>query len=279
MFKLNQPASELSKITVVGNFLNYKDYFIYLLNPNPYTEISPMCDDLDLVEQGAGDGFIHMLNNDIQKSKTWGENETQYKEAFASDDAAIRALVALNGKHLAEAVKDKDAVVRLHAVKYFHYCKDYNLPHQDTEVLTPLLHDENDNIRIHLARLNEDTLNNTLITDPNPDVRSQIAYSSNDKHLELLSKDADEGVRAAIGRRGLFTELLAKDKSAVVRMNVASAASAEDIEKTALASDEEPQVRHQLALRGIFLDTLLTDNHPKVRLAAKQASLSPNPFV
>ena len=280
MFKPNLPASELNKITVVGNFLNYKEYFVYVRNSNPYSEIGAICDDLDLVEQGCGDAFIDMLNSTLKESKVCGENEAQYEEAFNSDDAYVRALVALNGKYLAEAVKDKESVVRLQAVMHFSHAKDYQQPHENIEVLTPLMHDENDGIRIALARLNEDAFNDVLVADPNPDVRNQIVYSSNDKHLEALSKDTDESIRSAIGRRGLFTELLAKDTSAVVRINVASGADVADIEKTSLFSDEEPQVRHQLALRGLFLDTLLTDNHPKVRLVARQASLrtSPNPF-
>lgn len=280
MFKLNQPASELNKITVVGNFLNYKEYFIYLLNVNPYSEISAMCDDLDLIEQGAGDGFMYMLNNTLQNDKTWGENETQYEEAFSSDDANVRALVALNGKYLAEAVKDKDATVRLHAVKHFNHAKMYQQPYENIEILTPLLHDENDNIRIELARLYEDQFNDSLVVDKSSDVRAQIVYSSNDEHLEKLSNDDDENIRARLAVRGLFAEKFAKDASAMVRINLASGADIKDIEKTSLVTDEEPQVRHQLALRGMFLDTLMADKHPRVRLAAKQASLqpAPNPF-
>lgn len=280
MFKLNQPASELNKITVVGNFLNYKEYFIYLPNANPYREINAMCDDLDLVEQGAGDAFIDLLNNTLRNEKTCGEHEAQYEEAFSSDDANVRALVALNGKFLAEAVKDKDATVRLHAVKHFNYAKMYQQTYENIEVLTPLLHDENDNIRIELARLYEDQFNDSLVVDKSPDVRAQIVYSSKDEHLEKLSNDDDENIRAKLAVRGLFAEKFAKDASAVVRINLASGADIKDIEKTSLVTDEEPQVRHQLALRGMFLDTLMADKHPRVRLAAKQASLqpAPNPF-
>lgn len=273
------PIAELGSITIVGHILGYKEHFIdlrfnskndfidyiivYEWEAHPdYSDYNPQ------VGEVLYELFSKMPNDESGR-------EAEYKEALASENPYIRALVALNGQSLELLVKDKSSIVRGSVVQYQIELEAESKEHCDNSFLDELLTDEDAEVRALMAYVNNRSYLSKLVNDPDYRVRKAVALAGYPIHAEKLSNDVNEHVRAAVA--SFANEKIIKrmmfDESEVVRLSVAKnvLSGAFDIDISPLINDESVNVRMMLAGRHSYRLHFINDPDERVRETAVQA--------
>lgn len=196
MLVIKKPLPQLDDITALGQFLNYKDLFIDLECHSCHIYFAIMRE--EWCELGLDENLVDDIHSKAFHRKDYGENEEDYELALTSTNPNVRALVALNGKHLDITVKDEAAIVRLKTIDALRGCLSREESERD-------------------ADCDPNNLLADLVNDPSSEVRERMGYTGKEQYYAELAHDADPKVRAVIASYHSFNEQMLTDPSSEVR--------------------------------------------------------------
>lgn len=156
----------------------------------------------------------YFISEVLRDSEDWGFGETMLDD-YKNPSAEIRALIAMNGRHLNKLTCDESALVRLAAAKHIALAR---MCLEDIDESTG----RNLSRGLHESALHEPYID-ILLNDTDPNVVSVIAKCCDAKHLDALLHHSSHLVRTAVAKRGLIEHLdvLVHDESHSVRHAVA----------------------------------------------------------